>query len=150
VASIVTTAAQADDMRATIHTGDLLGRWGIASFVNAADRAVTERAARTQCRMPYVIRAGKHGGVIMRQADQSSPQELWLKGSPSGKYYIGPRGPSPGEQDREIVWYDGHVMITRFVEKNAAMRYGNMVYVRCEGVRASIKAQLDALLAAVH
>jgi hypothetical protein len=23
-------------------------------------------------------------------------------------------------------------MITRFVEKNAATRYGNMVYVRCE------------------
>jgi hypothetical protein len=131
VAPMLATAAQSDEMRATIHTGELLGRWGLASFANPADRAVTERAARTQCRMPQVIRAGKSGGVIMYQADQTSPQELWLKRSSSGKYYIGPRGPSPGEQDREIVWYDGQVMIARFVEKNAATRYGNMVYVRC-------------------
>ncbi len=68
----------------------------------------------------------------MHQADQTTPQELWLKDSPNGKKYIGPPGPTPGEQDREIVWYDGQVMITRFVEKNAATRYGNMVYVRCE------------------
>jgi hypothetical protein len=132
VASMLVHAAQPDEMLATIHTGELLGRWGIASFENPVDRSVTEEAARAQCRMPYVIRAGKSGGVIMHQADQTTPQELWLKGSPSGKKYIGPSGPTPGEQDREIVWYDGQVMITRFVEKNAASRYGNMVYVRCE------------------
>jgi hypothetical protein len=131
VASMLVHAAQPGEMLATIHTGELLGRWGIASFESPSDRAITERAARAQCRMPYVIRAGKSGGVIMHQADQTTPQELWLKGSPSGKKYIGPPGPTPGEQDREIVWYDGQVMITRFVEKNAATRYGNMVYVRC-------------------
>jgi hypothetical protein len=132
VASMSVHAAQADDRPVTIHTGELLGGWGIASFEKPVDRARTESAARSQCRTPYVIRAGRSGGVMMHQADQKIPQELWLKGSPSGKYYIGPRGPTPGEQDREIVWYDGQVLIARFVEKNAATRYGNMVYVRCE------------------
>ena len=54
-----------------------------------------------------------------------------IKGSQSGKNYIGPPGPPPGEQDREIVSFDGRVLITRFVDKDAATRYGNMVYVRC-------------------
>jgi len=43
--------------------------------------------------------------------------------------------PSGGEQDREIVSFDGRVLITRFIDKDAATRYGNMVYVRC-GPRA--------------
>ena len=42
-----------------------------------------------------------------------------------------PAGPTPGEQDREIVSFDGRVLVTRFVDKDAATRYGNMVYVRC-------------------
>ena len=88
-------------------------------------------AARGQCKQPYVIGAGSSGGVIMHLADQATPQELRLKGSPSGKNYIGPPGPVPGEQDREIVSFDGRVLITRFTDKDAATRYGNMVYVRC-------------------
>ncbi|WP_433995850.1 hypothetical protein [Bradyrhizobium genosp. L] len=132
VASVSVHAAQSDERLMTIHTGELLGRWGLASFEIPADRVRTESAARGQCRTPYVIRAGKSGGVMMHQADRTIPQELWLKGGPGGRKYIGPRGPTPGEQDREIVWYDGQVMITRFVEKSAATRYGNMVYVRCE------------------
>ena len=59
------------------------------------------------------------------------PQELRLKGSQSGKNYIGPPGPPPGEQDREIISFDGRVLVTRFVDKDAGTRYGNMVYVRC-------------------
>jgi hypothetical protein len=134
VASLLVHAAQSDERLATIHTGELLGRWGIASFENPNDRALTEAAARVQCQTPnvYVIRAGRSGGVMMHQADRKTPQELWLKGGPNGTNYIGPRGPTPSEQDREIVWYDGQVMIARFVERNAATRYGNMVYVRCE------------------
>src|SRR5262245_18917889 len=95
VASMTVHAAQPDAIRATIDTGEVLGRWGIASFEDPADRAITERAARIQCGMPYVIRAGKSGGVIMNLADQTAPQELWLKGGPSGKNYIGPPGPTP-------------------------------------------------------
>ena len=119
------------EMPATIRADEIVGRWGLASFQNPADRKRTEDAARGQCKQPYVIGAGQSGGVIMHLADQATPQELRLKGSPSGKNYIGPPGPTPGEQDREIVSFDGRVMITRFVDKDAATRYGNMVYVRC-------------------
>jgi hypothetical protein len=125
----------APDVPATIRSDEIVGRWGLASFQNPADRARTEKAALAQCKQPYVIGAGQSGGVIMHLADQATPQELRLKGSQGGKNYIGPSGPAGGEQDREIVSFDGRVLITRFVDKDAATRYGNMVYVRC-GPRA--------------
>ena len=118
-------------MPATIRADEIVGRWGLASYQNPADRARTEKAAQGQCKQPYVITNGPTGGVMMHLADQATPQELRLKGSPSGKNYIGPPGPVPGEQDREIVSFDGRVLVTRFVDKDAAVRYGNMVYVRC-------------------
>jgi hypothetical protein len=121
----------APEVPATIRPDEIVGRWGLASFQNPNDRARTEAAARTQCKQPYVIGAGSSGGVVMHLADQATPQELRLKGSPSGKNYIGPPGPAAGEQDREIVSFDGRVLITRFIDKDAATRYGNMVYVRC-------------------
>jgi hypothetical protein len=123
--------AVAPDMPATIRADELAGRWGLASYQNPSDRARTEAAARAQCKQPYVITAGSTGGVVMHLADEATPQELRLKGSPSGKNYIGPPGPVPGEKDREIVSFDGRVLVTRFVDKDAAIRYGNMVYVRC-------------------
>ena len=121
----------APEMPATIRADEIVGRWGLASFQNPNDRARTEAAAQAQCKQPYVIGAGTSGGVIMHLADQATPQELRLKGSPSGKNYIGPPGPAGGEQDREIVSFDGRVLVTRFIDKDAATRYGNMVYVRC-------------------
>jgi hypothetical protein len=121
----------APEMPATIRPDEIVGRWGLASYQNPPDRARTEAAAKAQCKQPYVIGAGSSGGVIMHLADQATPQELRLKGSPSGKNYIGPPGPAGGEQDREIVSFDGRVLITRFTDKDAATRYGNMVYVRC-------------------
>ncbi|MBV8575220.1 MAG: hypothetical protein JOZ58_09320 [Acetobacteraceae bacterium] len=125
----------APEMPATIRSEELVGKWGLASFQNPADRARTEKQAQAQCKQPYVIGAGQSGGVVMHLADQATPQELRLKGSQGGKNYIGPAGPPGGEQDREIVSFDGRVLITRFVDKDAATRYGNMVYVRC-GPRA--------------
>jgi hypothetical protein len=119
------------EMPATIRPDEIVGRWGLASYQNPADRARTEAAAKGQCKQPYVIGAGSSGGVIMHLADQATPQELRLKGSSSGKNYIGPSGPAGGEQDREIVSFDGRILITRFTDKDAATRYGNMVYVRC-------------------
>ena len=121
----------APEMPATIRADEIVGRWGLASFQNPADRARTEKMAKDQCKQPYVIGAGSSGGVIMHLADEATPQELRLKGSPSGKNYIGPSGPAGGEKDREIVSFDGRVLVTRFTDKDAATRYGNMVYVRC-------------------
>src|SRR5271169_5879775 len=133
--SVAPEPGVAPDMPATIRSDEIVGRWGLASFQNPADRPRTEKAALAQCKQPYVIGAGQSGGVIMHLADQATPQELRLKGSQSGKNYIGPPGPAGGEQDREIVSFDGRVLITRFIDKDAATRYGNMVYVRC-GARA--------------
>ena len=124
-------AAPVPEMPATIRADEIVGKWGLASFQNPNDRARTEAAAKAQCKQPYVIGAGSSGGVIMHLADQATPQELRLKGSPSGKNYIGPSGPAGGEPDREIISFDGRVLITRFIDKDAATRYGNMVYVRC-------------------
>ena len=119
------------EIPATVRADELVGRWGLASYQNPNDRARTEAAAKAQCRNPYVIGAGSNGGVIMHLADEATPQELRLKGSQSGKNYIGPEGPAGGAKDREIVSFDGRVLITRFIDPDAATRYGNMVYVRC-------------------
>jgi hypothetical protein len=124
------------EVPATIRADELVGKWGLASYQNPADRARTEKQAQAQCKQPYVIGAGTSGGVVMHLADQATPQELRIKGSQGGKNYIGPPGPPPGEQDREIISFDGRVLITRFVDKDAGTRYGNMVYVRC-GPRAT-------------
>ncbi len=129
--TVSTEPGVAPEMPSSIHADELVGRWGLASYLDPKDQARTEAAARSQCKQPYVIGAGAHGGVIMHLADQATPQELDLKGSPGGKNYIGPSGPAGGEQDREIVSFDGRVMITRFIDKDAATRYGTMVYVRC-------------------
>ena len=129
--SVAPEPSLAPEMPATIRADEIVGRWGLASFTNPADRARTEVAARAQCKQPYLIGAGSSGGVIMHLADQATPQELRLKGSPSGKNYIGPPGPAGTEQDREIISFDGRILVTRFIDKDAATRYGNMVYVRC-------------------
>ncbi len=125
----------APDLPATIRPDEIVGKWGLASYQNPADRPRTEVQARAQCKQPYVIGAGTSGGVVMHLADQATPQELRLKGSQGGKNFIGPAGPAGGEQDREVVSFDGRVLVTRFVDQDAATRYGNMVYVRC-GARA--------------
>jgi hypothetical protein len=114
---------------------EIVGRWGLASYHREADRARTEAQARGQCRNPYVITRGPSGGVMMHLADQRQASELQLKGGPGGKNYIGPEGEAGGPQDREILSFDGRVLITRYVDPDAGNRYGNMVYVRC-GARA--------------
>ena len=117
---------------ASIPAQDLVGRWGLAAFHNEADRARTEAAARSQCQKPYNISRGARGGVVMHLADQSQPTELMLKGGPDGKNYIGlAEEPASGPRDREIVAFDGRVLVTRFVDQEIAGRYGTSVYVRC-------------------
>jgi hypothetical protein len=120
------------EMPATIRSDQIVGRWGLASYQNPNDRARTEAAARAQCKQPYVIKSGASGGVIMHLADDATPQDLRLKGTPGGKNYIGPPGPAGGQKDREIISANGNLLITRFVDPDAATRYGNMVYVRCK------------------
>ncbi len=114
-----------------IKAAEITGRWGLAAYHKPEDRARTEAAARNQCRQPYVISLGPNGGVMMHLADSSKIEELRLKGAPGDRTFIGPAGEAGGAQDREIVSFDGRVMITRFVDKEVESRYGTSVYVRC-------------------
>jgi len=123
--------APVPEMPASIRPEEIVGRWGYGAYHNETDRGRTEAAARGQCGQPVVINRGPNGGVMMYLADSAQLQELNLKGSQSGKNYIGPPGPAGGVQDREVVSFDGHVMILRWLNPEVATRYGTGVYVRC-------------------
>ncbi len=111
---------------------DLVGRWGLTAYHNDADRERTIAAAANQCRNPYVITLGPTGGVMMHLADQSTATELALKGAPGKKTYVGPKDDPPASaQDREVVTFDGRVLILRWMDPEVQGRYGTMVYVRC-------------------
>ncbi|NWG24981.1 MAG: hypothetical protein HXY30_11325 [Pseudorhodoplanes sp.] len=123
--------ALAPEIPPKIRAEEITGRWGLAAYHKPEDRARTEAAARNQCKQPYVIAMGPTGGVMMHLADSAKVEELRLKGAPGDKTFIGPPGETPGMQDREIISFDGRVMITRFVDPEVNGRYGTSVYVRC-------------------
>jgi hypothetical protein len=119
---------------------DIVGRWGLAAYHKDEDRPRIEAAASNQCKQPYVITLGPTGGVMMHLADQPKPEELSLKGAPGGKTYVGPAGDPPASaQDREVVAFDGRILILRWMDTEVQSRYGTMVYVRCgpEGAKRS-------------
>jgi hypothetical protein len=119
------------EIPASIRPEEIVGRWGYGAYHNDADRARTEIAARSQCGQPVVINRGPNGGVLMYLADSAQLQELTLKGSPSGKNFIGPPGPPGGPQDREFLAFDGRAMVLRWTSPDVQGRYGTSVYVRC-------------------
>jgi hypothetical protein len=119
------------ELPAKVRPSEIVGRWGYAAYHKPEDRARTEANARGQCKQPFVIGQGPTGGVMMYLADSSQLQELRLKGSSNGHDYIGPSGPTPGPQDREIVSFDGRVMLLKFVDPETDGRYGTGIFVRC-------------------
>jgi hypothetical protein len=122
----------APEIPATIRASEIVGRWGYAAYHRPEDRVRTEAAARGQCAHPYIISAGPTGGVMMYLADESQLRELRLRGGPGGRNFIGPaEDPAGGPRDREIMSFDGRVMILRFVDPEVHSRYGTGVYVRC-------------------
>jgi hypothetical protein len=114
-----------------MNVGDFVGRWGYASYTREVDRARTEVAARGQCSKPYDIGRGPSGGILMHLADASQLQELVLKSGSDGKLYLGLPGPAPDDQDREVLSFDGRMIVMRWVASEIAGRYGTGVYVRC-------------------
>jgi hypothetical protein len=132
---------QAPEMPASIRPEEVVGRWGYGSYHRDEDLVRTEAAARGQCGQPVVIDRGPNGGIMMYLADSAQLQELHLKGSPSGKNYVGPPGPAGGPQDREIVSFDGRTMVLKWMDQEVASRYGIGVYVRCapEGTARTAK-----------
>jgi hypothetical protein len=113
---------------------ELVGRWGYASYLRIEDKERTIAAAEKSCGNPYLIGEGAHGGLVMHLADEREPRELALKGSSGASDYIGPEGPAGGEKDREITFYDGRVLILRFVSPEISSRYGMSVYAKCSSV----------------
>jgi hypothetical protein len=115
-----------------IRAEEITGRWGLAAYHKENDRPRTEAAARNQCKQPVVISMGPTGGVMMYLPDSSKLEELRMKGAPGNKTFIGVSGEEAGSgQDREIVSFDGRVMITRYPDPEINGRYGTSVYVRC-------------------
>src|SRR5947199_5530217 len=112
--------------------GEIVGRWGFASYHREGDRIRTEAAAKAQCNNPYVIHHGPTGGVMMHLADDAKASELRLKGAPGGKTYVGPEGPPASPQDREVVTFDGRVLVLRWMDPGVASRYGTGGYARCD------------------
>ena len=133
----------APDIPASIRPEEVVGRWGYGAYHNDADRPRTEVAARGQCGQPVVINRGPNGGVLMYLADSAQLQELYLKGGPGGRNFIGPPGPAGGPQDREVVAFDGRTMVLRWMNPEVQNRYGTGVYVRCaaEGTARRVPAR---------
>jgi hypothetical protein len=125
------------EIPARVRAAEIVGRYGYAAFHKPEDRARVEANARGQCKQPFTIGQGANGGVTMYLADSTQLQELRLKGSPSGRDYIGPPGETPGPQDREIVSFNDRVLLLKFVDPEIDSRYGTGVFVRC-APRASL------------
>lgn len=111
---------------------EIVGSWGFSSYHREQDRARTEKDARGQCSTrPYPIEASASGGVRMYGHDNPQMQEMTLKGSAEGKTYLGPGRDPAGGDDREVVSFDGRVLVLKWVDPEVAGRYGTMVLVRC-------------------
>jgi hypothetical protein len=127
VAPPPTPATRAPGMRAE----DIIGRWGLALYHKDQDRVRAEIAARGQCFQPYVIDRSPVGDVRMLGHDNPQIQDMKIKASIGGKTYIGP-GPIPGgADDREVVAFDGRVLVLKWINPDIVSRYGIMVLVRC-------------------
>lgn len=109
---------------------DIVGRWGIASFHRPEDQARTEVAARNGCTQPYIINRGSEG-VAMLGHDNPKVQDMVVKASMDGRTYIGPGPDAGGADDREVVSFDGRVLVLKWVDPEVAGRYGTMLLVRC-------------------
>jgi hypothetical protein len=132
IAALVALLASSGSVQAneTPTAEALTGRWGLASYFKEADAARIEASARGQCGQPYSITKGPGGGVMMHLPDNPKTSELVIKTSFS-KNYIGPEGSAGGDKDREILRYDGRMMVLRWLDASVAGRYGTMVFVRC-------------------
>jgi hypothetical protein len=130
----------------SVRPEDIVGRYGLAAYHREQDRVRTEAAARGQCTQPYLINRSASGGVSMLGHDNPQFQDMQLKGSVEGKTYVGPGADPGGADDREVVSFDGRVLILRWVDPEVAGRYGNYLLVRCgaEGTARTARAKKPA------
>ena len=67
----------------------------------------------------------------MHLAEETVARELSIKSGNGQKTYIGPAGVAGSAFDREVLDFDDHFMILRFVDPEISNRYGIMVFARC-------------------
>jgi hypothetical protein len=106
-------------------TEDLIGRWGVAAYWNAADAPRVQAAARSACSQPYNITRGPGGGVMMFESFEGRPREMLVR---SGQI-VSASGES--RQTKDITSWTGSMLVFNYVDDEAKRKYGNMVFVRC-------------------
>lgn len=115
----------------SISPSDVIGRWGLGAYHRAEDRARTEAITKGQCNMPYVIGAGNEGTVTMLTHDSPTFVQVQIKANQEGRTFIGPGPELGGPDDREVMSYNGRVLILRWTDPEVAGRYGTQLLVRC-------------------
>jgi hypothetical protein len=125
------TALSGPPPKPSISPPDVIGRWGLGAYHREEDRARTEAITKGQCKQPYVISAGTGGGVMMLTHDSPAIVEVQIKANNQGQTFIGPGAAPGGQDDREVVSYDGRVLILKWVDPEVAGRYGTQILVRC-------------------
>src|SRR5450631_3659906 len=118
-----------------ISVDKLVGNWGVASYRQEKDKARTELQARSQCKLPYVVKKGPTDGVMMHVADDTTIHELTFKGGAGGKTYLGFAGPPGDDQDREVLSSNDKMFVARYVNPETNARYGTFIYTRCNSAR---------------
>ncbi len=120
---------------APLSADKLVGRWGLASYHDAKDARRVEAAARGQCGNPYVIARGRGASVLMHMPFATKATEMEVK-SGAGASYIGPAGGPQIAGDREVIRWDGRMLVLKWLDPQAAATYGTMVFVRCASTAA--------------
>ena len=68
---------------------------------------------------------------MMLNHDSPNIVEHMIRASTDGRTYVGPGDQPGGENDREVLSFDGRVLVLKWVDPEVAGRYGTMVLVRC-------------------
>ena len=122
----VLDALHAASAFAPLHTGPALA---VIAYCSAHFPAVPQAACLDTCfhaRMP--------GVALMYLADDNKLTEMVSKAVPGSPTFIGPpEDPAGGDRDRQVLRFDGQVLVLKWVDPEIAKRYGTMVYVRCGG-----------------
>jgi len=113
-----------------LRADSIVGSWGVAAYHSEINRARAEHAATGQCFRPYVIERGDAGVVRMLGHDNPNVQDMMIKVG-GGRTYIGPGAVPGGPDDREVLFFNGRVLVLKWTDPFVVFRYGIMVLVRC-------------------
>ncbi len=109
---------------------DLAGRWGVASYWKADEKAKAPGWAKAACGNPYVIEKNAAGNLMMFVAD-GQRREVALKGkvlTPVDRTL--PEGPAKRHARTITAFAPGAFELT-WKDAGFAGRYGTVVYVKC-------------------